>query len=571
LPRGVSIRLLGSPEIRDTSGEVRPLRGHQAWALLARIVLSDGPISRQELASQLFPETVDPLGSLRWCLAALRKAMNSPDVLTGDPLEANLPPGTAVDVLAVGAQDLEPETTGSLLAGIEPRCSPEFSTWLMIERERIAALIDARLRQQVLSALSVRDYGRALRLAELAVRRNSLDESAHILLTRSLMLAGRRQAALAHVEATEALFTKELGEKPSGALRSAARLTASSPPAGVTAHSVARSLLESGLAAVAAGAGSRLRHRLRRAVTSAEEAGDEHLHAKCLLELGTALVHAVRGYDDEGAILLRQSIGLAETCSDSTLAAAGYCELGYVEALAGRRPAASGYLESGLPLCENLSTRAAIHSVMGFNLVDWGKAEEGLGHFECALDLARRAQNPRREIWALGIGAWGQLSAGRPEVARQWLRDCLSLLDDLRWIAFRPWPLALLAETELKTGRDADDVRPLIEEAFTLGCQIADPCWEGMAARVMAQAEVSSGNFTGALSWLSEANKRCLRETDTYKALQVEILGDRTTLYQKLNRPDQAADSAREWLSLAARTHMSGHLERARLFLQSLA
>ena len=162
MPRGVTIRLLGSPEIRDAAGEVRPLRGHQAWALLARILLSDGPISRQELASQLFPETVDPLGSLRWCLASLRKAINAPDVLTGDPLEPNLPPGTAVDVLAVGAQDIDPETTGNLLAGIEPRCSPEFSTWLLIERERIAALIDARLRQQVLSSLSVRDYGRAL-------------------------------------------------------------------------------------------------------------------------------------------------------------------------------------------------------------------------------------------------------------------------------------------------------------------------------------------------------------------------------------------------------------------------
>lgn len=40
------------------------------------------------------------------------------------------------------------------------------------------------------------------------------------------------------------------------------------------------------------------------ATKSAQTLGDDQLHARCLFELGTALVHAVRGHDDEGAVLL---------------------------------------------------------------------------------------------------------------------------------------------------------------------------------------------------------------------------------------------------------------------------
>ena len=73
---GVKIRLLGVPAIVGADGQPQLVRGHQAWALLARVLMSARPLGRRELAEALFPETVDPLGSLRWCLASLRKALN---------------------------------------------------------------------------------------------------------------------------------------------------------------------------------------------------------------------------------------------------------------------------------------------------------------------------------------------------------------------------------------------------------------------------------------------------------------------------------------------------------------
>jgi DNA-binding SARP family transcriptional activator len=53
------VRLLGPPHIEDSAG--RP-RGQKSWALLARVALADRPLSRGELAAELFAEADDPLG-----------------------------------------------------------------------------------------------------------------------------------------------------------------------------------------------------------------------------------------------------------------------------------------------------------------------------------------------------------------------------------------------------------------------------------------------------------------------------------------------------------------------------
>lgn len=344
---GMKIKLLGEPAILDADGRNQVVRGYQAWALLVRVVLAPRPLDRRRLATELFPETVDPLGSLRWCLASLRKAFNSSECLSGDPIESNFPADIEVDVLRLDRDDFNVEEAGQLLGGIEPRCSPEFSTWLLVERGHISGMVEARIRLETMRAISIEDYDRAIRLAELGVRGDSFNESVHILLVKSLALSGRYDAALAHVEATEGIFLAELGEKPSIALRSAARRTISSPPGGISPEAFVNSLMQSGLAALSVGAADAGIDCLRRAaVNDAEKIKDRHLQARATLELGTALVHSVRGYDDEGAILLRQCTELARQSGSANIAASGFRELGYVEALAGRRPAAAATFQA---------------------------------------------------------------------------------------------------------------------------------------------------------------------------------------------------------------------------------
>lgn len=561
------IRLLGEPAILDEDGEVRPVRGHQSWALLARVVLSRSPLDRRRLASELFPETVDPLGSLRWCLASLRKALDCSECLSGDPVEAKLPAGVEVDVLQLEEDGFDIAQAGELLGRMEPKCSQEFSTWLLVERERIAGLVESKIRQETMQAISVEDYGRAIRLAELGVRGDTFNESAHILLVKSLALAGRYDAAIAHVDATEAAFLAELGEKPSTALRSAARRTISSPPGGVSPEAFVKTLIESGLAALSAGVPDAGIDCLRRAVNDAERLKDRRLQARATLELGTALVHSVRGYDDEGAILLRQSTELARLSGSASIASAAFRELGYVEALAGRRPAAAAYLSSAVETATDGGSLAGVHGVIGFNLVDWGRVDEGLDNFEISLDHARKAGSHRREIWSLGLGAWGLLAADRLNEADAWLEASLALIDQQKWFAFRPWPVALLAETAIRQGKDPATLRPRLEEAFAASCQLGDPCWEAAVSRAMALTYAAADQLSPAMEWLIEARRRCARDTDAYTALQVEILASQVDIGIRQGKPELADAIAREWVSMAARTHMNAHVARAAAFI----
>jgi DNA-binding SARP family transcriptional activator len=539
------------------------VRGHQAWGLLARIVLSPRALSRQALAAELFPESVDPLGAVRWGLAALRKALNASDCLVGDPVEPRFPAGTEVDLWRLEQDTFDVGQAGDLLEGMEPQCSAEFSVWLLAERARLRSIIDGRIRREVMRSLALADHAIALRLSELAVRRDIYNEGAHVLLVRSLAAAGNVDAALGHVEATERLFRDELGVGPSAALRSAARRTVVSAPAGVSPLAHVRSLMRSGLAALAAGAPDAGIENLRHAVAEAEKASDSQLLAAATLELGKALVHAVRGFDDEGAILLRQCTELAGARGYDTVAAAGFRELGYVEALAGRRPSAAEYLRAALEIARTPDELAAIHAFIGFNLVDWGKVEDGLGHYAIALDKARTAGDRQREIWSLGLGARAQLVGGDLDVADRWLRDCLRLVDDQQWLAFRPWPVALMGEAAIRRREKPATQRSSLEEAFALSCQLRDPCWEGAVARALALGFAADGDPATALDWLDEARRRCVRETDLYAALEVEIVASKVQLLRELGRTDELTVLAREWLSLAARTHMDAHAASA--------
>lgn len=566
----LKVRLLGTPAIIDSAGQIIPVRGHQAWALLARVVLAKRPISRTVLSEELFPESQDPRGALRWCLASLRKALDSSESLVGDPVELNLPPDTEVDVWQMEHDRLEPGDMAGLLEGIEPQCSTELETWLLTERARISATIDGHLRREIIRLIALEDYSHAIRFAELAVRRDVYDERAHVLLVKCLALSGNIDAALQHVEATERQFKSELNILPTAALRSAARRSVAAAPGGISLDTHVKSLIQSGLAALGAGAVDAGIDNLRRAVSEAEKTENKNLFATATLELGVALVHAIRGFDEEGAILLRQSTELATARGYNDIASTGFRELGYIEALAGRRPSAATYLLKAMEYADSPDQLAGSHAITAFNLIDWGKIDAGLEHYGEALNLARQAGNRRRETWALGMGAWGQLAAGNLEKAQDWLQTCLSLVDDQRWIAFRPWPVALMCEAILRQEGPKPEILPKLEEAFSTSCQLRDPCWEAVVARSMSHWFAVEKNMEQAQHWLAEGHKRCCRETDSYVALQVRILGDIVDLKRQQGDMAGAANLARKWVSAAARAHMDGQVAEAAKMLAAI-
>ena len=196
---------LGKPRIVGDDGEKKTVRGQQPWALLGRLLTAERQLSRRTLANELFCEAEDPLGALRWSLASLRRALG-PDTLSGDQIKLNLPAGTHVDILNLSSTDAERLVSADFLEGIAPTSSAEFSTWLLIARERISTQIDEILRRAAIKALANGDFDTAVRVSERAVRFRPLDEGAHVLLVKALAMSRKMDAATAHIEATERGF-----------------------------------------------------------------------------------------------------------------------------------------------------------------------------------------------------------------------------------------------------------------------------------------------------------------------------------------------------------------------------
>jgi hypothetical protein len=205
-----------------------------------------------------------------------------------------------------------------------------------VERHRIAAVVEARLRHAALGLLAGGRAGAAVAYASRAVARNPLEEGNHELLVRCLAAAGDRPAALRQVAVCEDTLRRELGVEPSPALRDAAA-TSAGAPAGlpVSGRAAVASQLDAGRAAIAAGAVQAGIDSLRRAV--ADACADPALQGQALAGLGSALVHAVRGRDEEGTVVLHEAIRLATRAGDRETVVTAHRELGFVEVQAGRR------------------------------------------------------------------------------------------------------------------------------------------------------------------------------------------------------------------------------------------
>jgi hypothetical protein len=68
----------------------------------------------------------------------------------------------------------------------------------------------------------------------------------------------------------------------------------------------------------------------------------------------------------------------------------------------------------------------------------------------------------------------------------------------------------------LATAGHSEEARDEAEQAFALACQLGDPCWEGMAGRVLAMIAMRDGDEATAAKWIIDARRRCDRLPDRY-------------------------------------------------------
>ena len=509
------VRLLGPPRIEEDGPPCPPPRGLKSWAVLARVALAGRPVGRRELAGELFGEADDPLGALRWCLADLRRGLGLPSLLCGDPL--GLSPGELwVDVRALEDGSLPAEDIGGdLLEGIELRNCPGFDTWLLLARLDCAARSRQELRRQALSRLAGGEAEAAMAAAGRAAGLDPLDEGAQELFLRVLVAVGRGGLASAHLASCEALFARE-GLITSAALRSAARDPGLAARPRVRAGVVAASLLRAGTAALDAGAVDAGVETLRRAAAEAGQAADPGLHAEVQRALGSALVHAVRGSDGEGAVVLHRALLAARAADRPALVADILRELAFVDVQAGRHTSADRALcEASQQACGDPALRAGILAIRGMNQADRGRHGEAAELLTESAGLAREAGSARQEAWSQGILARSLLLAGQVQPAQEAAERSMAVARSQRWNAFLPLPQVLHAQCLAEAGcwhEASEDA----EHAFALACELGDPCWEGMAARALGLQALHGGDPAAARAWLADARRRCDRVPDRY-------------------------------------------------------
>jgi DNA-binding SARP family transcriptional activator len=566
----LAIHLLGpQPQVVEAGHRQPPPRGHKVWGLLAYLLAAESAPSRQWLAELLFSDADDPLNTLSWNLAQLRRLLGGEASVAGEPVVLRLPPGTFVDMQALTAgtwrQAIDiPGLGRELLEGMNFSACPGFDAWVLATRRRLAGAADGVLREAARAKLSAGDGPRAVELASRLVAGNPLDEDAQELLVRAYVASGDRAAAESQRDACVALFRRELGIDPSDAVLDAAepeqhqRAFPDRPAS--RAGAVAR--LEAGRGALDAGAVDAAIGLLRQAVAEAHEVDDGPLQVQTLIALGSALVHSVRGRDGEGAGVLHEAIGVADRIGAPASAAQAHRELGYVELLRARYDRAQRWLHNATTLAGDGSTeRAWALAVQGVASTDVGRYDEARGAFQEAMRLARAGQLTQVEAWVWTFTGRLHLLRQDLEQARECLTNGLAAARALRWTAFVPLPEALLADVDLADGR-IDAASGAYEHAHAMALQLGDPCWEGLAARGRGLVAARQGDAATALQWITEARHRCVRLPDAYLWVEGYCLDALCALALEHRRTE-----ASQWIddleALATRTGMRELVARA--------
>jgi DNA-binding SARP family transcriptional activator len=564
----LTIHLLGRPWMESASGDVYQFRSRKSWALLTFFILNERPPSRRQLASLLFSEADDPLRALRWNLSEIRRSLGDGGSLEGDPVVLRLPADSVVDVAIVSkgawqaAVDL-PGLGSELLDGIVLQGAPAFESWLLSEQRHVAASSEAILHEAALGSLSRGDKKVALGYAMSAAMMSPLDENHQALVIRLYRLTGNNAAAEQQFKACSELFDRELGVKPGPIVQAAMHETRHDARMDTDPASVA-AIVEAGSAAVAAGAVEVGVQSLRAAVRLADGTSVSDLRVSSRLVLAEALVHSLRGFDEEGLAALYEADEIALAHGDRASVAHARAEVGYVDFLRARYDRAEVWLTDALEFADDSPSMIAKATIyLGSVESDRANYVKAISLLEQAIDLSRIIGEPRRESY--GLTMLGRISLLRNELdsAAKQLDASIELAQREHWLAFLPCPQTLRGEVDLAR-EDPEGAEGHLRQAFARACQLGDPCWEGWSARGLAMVAAAQGETARAFEVLADARTRCNRLADPYVWLDGYILDAQCNLGVHHDHPDTErwVDTMRH---LASRTGMKELIVRSLL------
>lgn len=231
----VELRLLGPPSV-CVDGQPLHIPRRQTRALLFRLGAVLGPVPREHLCFLLWsnrPEQ-EARRNLSHLLTHLRNVLPEPEAVEANDDTVTLVPdfiwSDAVAFLRErNGSDEAPSTDvlhrladlyrGPLLAGFSLPGSPEYESWLTLERqslervflETVALLVELHIQQG--------NYAEAIEYANSFLYVNSFDEEMHRRLIELYGATGDRGAALRQYQACADILRRDLGLRPSQGMR----------------------------------------------------------------------------------------------------------------------------------------------------------------------------------------------------------------------------------------------------------------------------------------------------------------------------------------------------------------
>lgn len=525
---GLTVHLLGRPRIDNGSADAYQFRSRKSWALLAVLVLTERPLTRSQLAALLFGEADDPQRALRWALSEIRRGLGAGSALSGDPVTLDLGHDVVVDVSIVmkGAWAdaiTLPGLGADLLDGMVVQSAAGFDSWWLSEQRYVAAASESILHEAAVGMMSRGDLDAALGFAIRAAVMSPLDENHQALLIRLYRLIGDSESANRQLADFERLCREELGGAPGPAVYMAAR-EALRHPSEFTDAAAVEAIVEAGSAAVSAGAVGPGIQTLRTAVELADRGGVADLRVRSRLVLAEALVHSLRGFDEDGVAALIEAADIAGEHGDRSLLAQARAELGYIDFLRARYDRSRVWLAEAIEFADGSDhIMAKATTYLGSVESDCANYPEAERLLRDAIVWSKSAGDQRAEAYASSLLGRIGLLRDDASMATEFLDVSIDLAERSHWLSFLPWPQALKGTVELGLG-DVDRASGLFTQAFARACQLGDPCWEGTAARGLGLVAEAKGETDDAFARLLDARERCNRLADPYVWLDAYIL-----------------------------------------------
>jgi DNA-binding SARP family transcriptional activator/tetratricopeptide (TPR) repeat protein len=216
--------LLGPPRI-ERDGKPVHFDTRKAIALLSLVSMADQPLSRERLATMLWPESDGDRarGALRRTVSVTAAGVGASLVVnrTTIGLDTEQVHVDAVEfrrLIEAGDVDSLGRACelyrGDFLTGFTVRDSPDFDDWQSSTAEDLRQALSTALDQLVAARLATGDLDRALELAHRWVGLDVLHEPAQQATIRLLAMTGQRAAALRQYRVCVRVLADELGVAP---------------------------------------------------------------------------------------------------------------------------------------------------------------------------------------------------------------------------------------------------------------------------------------------------------------------------------------------------------------------